>query len=373
VTTARVVESVRSLIRTLSDEELLRVLENIAGVTGAALQFGVPFISALEASEGNSAGSDGTFGEKALGRIRVAQQNLIAVDSRSVFRWLETILGQLRALHESVSPIVNSSIGHAWYLQLERLCEHFLEAYSIWLRTRDRPAADQQLGSVLHGGTVLYGGITSALSVLVLLEKQLTEENVGLEDEGEYSNMELRFESGDEAAFVAMKLAALAELYVAIGLLLGVAPSSRPLRVIRLESGSLWGRLFGASKIVEVMAQLIHEYAAYLFRTKTQEGQIGGIPTQVAAVRAASDLEAILRERGHDTGPMKSAIDRSGYELASNLHKLLAYENRLEVNGREVSLYSEAKLFEDHRRREAIAESEAPRRLPPAPAEEGNE
>ena len=66
------------------------------------------------------------------------------------------------------------------------------------------------------------------------------------------------------------KLLALDRLYSELCLLANVSKSQYPLRVIKIESGSLWIKLFGESKVITLLTSLIESAAGFFYRNFTR-------------------------------------------------------------------------------------------------------
>jgi hypothetical protein len=62
----------------------------------------------------------------------------------------------------------------------------------------------------------------------------------------------------------AEKLLAIHRLYTVIARIIGVNLASSPLKVQKVESGSLWSRVFGDSKVIELVVTFLRAGAAYM-------------------------------------------------------------------------------------------------------------
>lgn len=130
------------------------------------------------------------------------------------------------------------------------------------------------------------------------------------------------------------KLAALEKLYSISAELFGVSESEYPLRVLQMEVGSLWVKLFGETKTIAFITHLIESTIAYGHRNWTSEGKIGALPRKIAAVEAILDLSKRLEDAGIDTSEMRDQIQRASVTIADNLNDLLAGEKGVEINGK---------------------------------------
>lgn len=140
----------------------------------------------------------------------------------------------------------------------------------------------------------------------------------------------------------AKKLHALSELYAALAKILDVDITDSPLRIGNIESGSLWSRVFGDSKVIQLIVDFLRGGASYLHRTYTTEGKISGIPSSLDSLNRILDFSKRLEDEGVDTASMKEELRIAGVSIARNFNSLLEKQYRVEVNGEEHSLQSAA-------------------------------
>jgi hypothetical protein len=137
------------------------------------------------------------------------------------------------------------------------------------------------------------------------------------------------------------KLEALYEIYEELCSLLNVPLTSYPLRIGRIESGSLWAKVFGESRVIGLMIGLIESATHYFHRNFTKEGKIANIPRSVEAVDALLGLRERLEKQGLYTGELDNHISKSSILVAQKLSGLLAGEPNVTVNGIHLSVGAE--------------------------------
>lgn len=142
---------------------------------------------------------------------------------------------------------------------------------------------------------------------------------------------------GDVAQF-AEKLKALQRIYSELCLLLAVSESEHPLRIGKIESGSLWAKVFGEPRVLKLIGDFLEASVQYLHRNYTAEGKIGAVPSKIQSLDAVLELSRRLEEEGVDTSAMKDELGKGAYYLAKELSTLLADQPVIEVNGRIHSL-----------------------------------
>lgn len=137
------------------------------------------------------------------------------------------------------------------------------------------------------------------------------------------------------------KLSALEGLYEELCRLLDVSINEYPLELIKVESGSLWIKLFGESRVISLMSKFVESAASYLYRNFTKEGKIVAIPQTVEVIDSMLKLSDSLEQSGIDSSVLKENIKQSSIILAQRLNQLLAGEPAVNINGRNYSVGDE--------------------------------
>lgn len=135
-----------------------------------------------------------------------------------------------------------------------------------------------------------------------------------------------------------IKLTAVDHLYNELCNLLEVSSAEYPLRVGRMEVGSLWLKIFGESKVVALLTQLIEDGVGYLHRRFTNEGQIASIPRQVESIEEVLKLTQNLQAMGIDTAQVNENLQKSAVIISSKLNDLLLGSYSVKVNDRDFSV-----------------------------------
>lgn len=146
------------------------------------------------------------------------------------------------------------------------------------------------------------------------------------------------FQSTTEYEEFLNKLLALDRLYSELCLLANVSRSQYPLQVIKLESGSLWIKLFGESKVITLLTSLVESAARYFYRNFTDEGKITSIPRNVESIESVLALSKKLEAEGIDVTAIKDNVQKAAVTMSAQLNKLLLKEPSVEVNGKKHSV-----------------------------------
>jgi len=140
----------------------------------------------------------------------------------------------------------------------------------------------------------------------------------------------------------ASKLHAISELYNELARILDVDVGDYPLEIANIESGSLWSRLFGDSKVIQLIVDLLRGGAGYLHRTYTVEGKVSAIPESLDSLNKVLDFSKRLEGEGLDVSAIREELRIAGVGIARNLNTLLEKQYKVEINGEEQSLQDAA-------------------------------
>lgn len=160
------------------------------------------------------------------------------------------------------------------------------------------------------------------------------------EDEAEFS---LVLANVTDVQNFSKKLAALNALYLEICYLLGVSVPSHPLRIGKIESGSLWTKLFGDTRAVGLMISLIEGGIHFFHRNNTKEGKIAAIPKKLESLNELLDFSNRLKESGCDVTEIQEKIAKGAAIITDNLNTLLSDQPVVELNGQILSISQEMK------------------------------
>jgi hypothetical protein len=139
----------------------------------------------------------------------------------------------------------------------------------------------------------------------------------------------------------AEKLIALQELYAELCYLLDISVASCPLRIGKIESGSLWTRLFGDSKAVNLMISLVEGAAKFMHRNYTTEGKIASIPKKIESLNSILDFSNRLKANGVDVNSLEDKLAKSALCITDSLNTLVSDQPLIEINGQVLSVGSE--------------------------------
>lgn len=137
------------------------------------------------------------------------------------------------------------------------------------------------------------------------------------------------------------KLAALSALYAELCYVLGVSTASHPLRIGKIESGSLWTRLFGETRVIGLMVALVEGTVRFLHRNYTTEGKFSAIPRKIEALDSILDFSNRLKESGADISALQESLTKNAVTITNSLNTLILNQPVVEVNGKVLSVGKE--------------------------------
>jgi hypothetical protein len=223
------------------------------------------------------------------------------------------------------------------------------DADEILTHSRDFSGAIEAYLSQGGGDDYLHSVVTAAdrltqdFRVLKLLENLIINNLVEPAERHEPERASLALFLASDANFEGFigKLEALNAIYIELCELFQISAKELPLEIGKVESGSLWVKIFGESRIISSMISLIESTVQYLYRNFTKEGGMASIPKNVEVITSIVNLEHELKESGIDTTEIKEHIRKSSVLVARQLTRLLGGEPKVEVNGREYTLGTE--------------------------------
>lgn len=187
---------------------------------------------------------------------------------------------------------------------------------------------------------------------------QLVEAAIGARDIPSSSEapLSLWLPSHLDLADFGRRLQSLQSLYSEVCMLLSVSESEHPLRISKVESGSLWAKVFGETRVVGLMVSFLEQTASWIYRTYTTEGKLASVPRKIEAVDSLLGLTKRLKEAGVDTEQMDSHIQKAAVSISKDLAILLDGQASITVNDQTISLGTELSR--------SLLERKTPLRLP---------
>lgn len=258
--------------------------------------------------------------------VNVFARELKEIGSRTIYAEVEQMLSELASIRErygdSVAPL----------MALDDQLTAFINRFEAFLQN----TTVENTLALNEAATDLLRTLRAYFRLATTLDGVLNHGEIF--DEQGYAALSLLLSYEPSYKNLLTKLAALDQLYNELCNLLGVSSAEYPLQVAKLETGSLWLKIFGESKVIALLTRLIETSAGYLYRRFTNEGQIASIPRQVESVEAILRLSKTLEEMGIDTTQVKENVQKSAVVISSKLNDLLVGSPSVTVNGQAFSV-----------------------------------
>lgn len=183
--------------------------------------------------------------------------------------------------------------------------------------------------NVLNQSSVLFNTINSIIHLIDYILDVHSKSRTIPED---FKSLSIELTSEYDYDTFILKLNSINKIYTELCNLLSISINDYPLQIIKVESGSLLAKIFGESKIVDLIVHLIKEFTGYIYRNFTQEGKILSIPRKVESIESIINLSKKLQEIGIDIEPLKQDLQKSTLEITHDLSKLVQCESTVKIN-----------------------------------------
>lgn len=275
--------------------------------------------------------SDNHNAWKAIAELNHNLVNAFAVDlketgSRKLYGEVEQILSEI----ESLRATNGNALAELNVLGNQLIV--FIDLYESFLHKTSR----ENVLELIEGAADLKTSLDAYLGFSITVKNFLDREE-DFDQEG-YAKLSLLLSCEPIYKNLLIKLTAVNQLYNELCNLLEVSSAEYPLKVARMEAGSLWLKIFGENKVVALLTRLIEAGAVYLYRTFTTEGQIRSIPRQVESIEVVLKLSESLQLMGIDTTKVNENLQKSTVVVSSKLNDLLLGSPSIKVNDRDFSV-----------------------------------
>lgn len=209
--------------------------------------------------------------------------------------------------------------------------ETFVELYDAYLAT---PTASAAAPLILEANT-LRRLLQSDFAALELMDDFVKSQSAAGDGEEEFS-MAL-YQPSSFSDFIS-KLQAFQTIYDELCQLLAVSQVDFPLRIGKIESGSLWLKVFGETKVIQLITSIVEATVGFLHRKFTDEGKIAAIPRKIESLDAVIHMTEKLRALGLETKDIDTNLRKSAVAISHSLATLLEGQPRVTLNDQLISV-----------------------------------
>jgi hypothetical protein len=334
VTTSELIENLSQLKSALQDSsEFVGVISEIAGRYKES-------ITNLDAAFKIQDSSRKVQALEALKTHIAATINIIKGFSLpKVFIETEKTRESLERVVESVNDS-GDRLGH-----LRNLLKEFQDEFEILIKGYE---PSQVLQVITLANSLNTTRLVTVNLIDLVIEKLVNQIEVK-DDEKELS---LVLYSTDEYNEVLTKLEALNVIYSEFCFLFNVSTSEYPLRIIKIETGSLWIYVVGNAAIIGFVIWVLRTAILFYFRNFTNEGRVSLIPKEIQAADTILQFTKKLEESGIDTTKNKEEVQKVLITITQKLNNLVADQPSIKINDEPYSVGDayEQKFLEESRK-----------------------
>ncbi|WP_190645711.1 hypothetical protein [Oculatella sp. FACHB-28] len=267
---------------------------------------------------------------------------LLRDKSISVCRVIEAVptrkfFAGIANLEEAINELIHELGGdHNLFAGLLNHLENFSESYERFLRKDSY----RYVIDIVYSAKNSIESFETIVGFIDSLRRNLLEQ---VEYGESFQEMTIFLTSSYLCKEFIEKLNAIQEIYSELCLLINVFELEFPLKIIKIESGSLFAKNFGEAKVINILGELVKDTISFFYRKYTNEGKIQAISRQTEVIESVLELNKKLEQAGIDTSESKEGIRKSAVIIADKLNHLLLGEPEIELNREFISLDSKFK------------------------------
>lgn len=271
------------------------------------------------------------------GRFDILFKNSVS----SIIQGKSSIQGELSGFINNVISVIRSRSQKNIFLEIDSFKRDLLKINDVDFSDLIEDLSvfedkyDQYIRSYSKSDTIEIMHAAVKISSLIEGYKKTFQIFLGcthpVESDSELKEFSVIFEGVFSMKEIGVKITAFYELYSAIANLIEL--ESKEISSYKIESGSLWIKIFGDIKVIEFILSFMRDAAAYIHRNYTREGKIAELPTHFAALDQAIHMSEKLKAHGIDTTDFDARITVASVSVANNMNKLLGGTEHMVING----------------------------------------
>lgn len=272
---------------------------------------------------------DGKDGGAITQYLRTIMSEVRAVKARSLFLSIEETKGALSRLEASLGGGEETAPARA-----KRLLQQFSDTYEGFLET----PSPRTVYTFVLSADMLRTALVTVASTLASVKSRLAGASSAAPDR---NSLSILMPSPVEFGDFTDKLVAVRDSYESVGRLFGGGEAPEPLRIGKIESGSMWIWVSGASDSIGALAAAYVAHARWIYRRRDATGPL---PTPTARESLdLIDLGGTLAAAGRETENLGDAIARVSVDVARAAAVLVRGQPELVINGEQVSVAEESR------------------------------
>jgi len=301
-----------------ADNPFLKVIEQLANWANGAEEIVAKIATAPGANEINSAASTlHTY----VGRTPKVTREID----------VEGFFSSSSQLHELLSTLFPSTEPNRAVDELVNELAALRRLFSVYIAHQSSASALP----LLRAATSFNAELKNFQKGLSSLAIQLAPDVERSEDEDELC---LAFYSTQTLHSFGEKIKALEDLYELLAKIFRIDIEFYPLRIAKIESGSMWIELIGHAAIAGAIGKILLEAAKFGHRNYTREGLIAGTKASSEQIDAIVATIQKLEAVDVDATEMKEGLRDAATNIALKLNSLMEHESSFVVGTREVHM-----------------------------------
>lgn len=263
------------------------------------------------------------------------------IKSRLLFKDIENLQSILKSTNfsDNITTLNQNDIIH--YL------EKFVNSYEDYIDTQEPNIAVPLIINAVSLRTYLNGYIHG----LEIFTKNYEVIPINIKNNEELS---IILSSKMTLSEFIIKLQSIEQIYEELCSLMNISIIDYPIQISKIESGSLWVKIFGNSKVIALLTDSIKSSAEFIHRNYTKEGEIASIPKKVESIDSLFELRKKLEDAGISTEHIDDNIKKSSILLSNNMNKLLGGEKDITINDTKISIDGQNGLYIENKKTPTI-------------------
>lgn len=227
--------------------------------------------------------------------------------------------------------------------EIENKLNSFSHSYEIYIDSYSPQSAGSMMLEARVLASLLDGFKKGLCFYLENIESSITDLENGRE-------LSIVLQSTMTLSEFILKLQSIEKIYNELCMLFNVSTAEFPIQILKIESGSLWAKVFGDSKVIALLTNVIESGASFIYRNFTTEGKLSAIPKKIETIESILKLSEKLKKQGVDVGEITDDLKKSSVIVAKELNKLLSGQPEIVINSTKLSIGDEVqkKLIESN-------------------------
>jgi hypothetical protein len=261
------------------------------------------------------------------GKLREIINEIRKQKHKQIFTSITSVLGSLQNAESAFDPQTSQRLE-----VVKKAIQDFSDAYEELISNYQL----SEIALLLSIAQRLDAALISSIEFTSITLKNLCPEVQQAEKSEE--TLEIFLSTKIDFLFFIEKTGAVEQIYEEFCHLFNISSKQEPLKIVKIESGSLWVWLNGNPKAVAAVKSVIEKAAHYFYRNYTDEGKISTIPKKVETLESILHLSDELKKRDISTDKLDDHIKKASNAIGNSLEKLLAGEDQVELNGEVIAL-----------------------------------